>query len=143
MRGPNRISWIAQVWLTMATALVAATPHCRCVCPDGHVKPFCLSGLLGRAVAAVGLRPFAPEPVPPGADAGRAAGEEARPTTQRSQLPMSARSNSGSLSAGGSRAANWPAAASRLSASASAEKSQAARSAWASFSSRPSWASQA
>jgi len=36
---------IASTWLTAATFLVTAVPHFRCVCPNGHVKPFCLSVL--------------------------------------------------------------------------------------------------
>jgi hypothetical protein len=34
---------VALAWLTATTLLVAATPHFRCVCPNGQVKRFCLN----------------------------------------------------------------------------------------------------
>src|SRR5262249_19031877 len=33
---------VALVWMTAVMLLAAGLPHVRCVCPDGHVKPFCL-----------------------------------------------------------------------------------------------------
>ena len=43
MRAFGRIAWIGQAWLTAVMTLVAAVPHFDCRCPDGRVKPFCLS----------------------------------------------------------------------------------------------------
>ncbi len=34
---------VAQVWVTAVMTLVAGLPHFDCRCPDGRVKPFCLS----------------------------------------------------------------------------------------------------
>ena len=39
----GRAVWVALVWLTAATTLLAGSPHFACRCPDGHIKPFCLS----------------------------------------------------------------------------------------------------
>jgi hypothetical protein len=36
---------IGFVWLTALLTLVAGSPHVRCVCPSGQVKPFCLGFL--------------------------------------------------------------------------------------------------
>jgi hypothetical protein len=43
MRAFGRIAWIGQAWVTALMTLVTAVPHFDCRCPDGHVKPFCLS----------------------------------------------------------------------------------------------------
>jgi hypothetical protein len=43
MRSLRRRLSLAGIYLTAFTTLVAGTPHLHCVCPDGHVKPFCLS----------------------------------------------------------------------------------------------------
>src|SRR5438552_3421011 len=43
MRCSGRRLWIAQVWLAALMLPVAGLPHFYCLCPDGHVKPFCLS----------------------------------------------------------------------------------------------------
>src|SRR5438552_5070598 len=43
MRSFGRKAWIGQAWLTAVMTLVTAVPHFDCRCPDGHVKPFCLS----------------------------------------------------------------------------------------------------
>src|SRR5438105_854352 len=34
---------VCSIWLTAAMTLVAGTPHVYCQCPNGNVKPFCLS----------------------------------------------------------------------------------------------------
>jgi hypothetical protein len=47
MRVAFRIFWIGQVWLTAFTVLIAGLPTYRCRCPDGRVKLFCPSFLLG------------------------------------------------------------------------------------------------
>ena len=42
MRFLGRRLWVAQVWLAAVMLPVASLPHFCCICPDGHVKPFCL-----------------------------------------------------------------------------------------------------
>ena len=44
LRGTIRV---ALVWLTALTTLVSGAPHLTCVCPNGHVKLFCLSAYPG------------------------------------------------------------------------------------------------
>jgi hypothetical protein len=39
----RRVVRVAHVWLTASLTLFAGLPHVSCRCPDGHVKPFCLS----------------------------------------------------------------------------------------------------
>jgi hypothetical protein len=39
----------AAIGLTAITTLIAATPHFDCRCPDGRIKPFCLSVLFGAS----------------------------------------------------------------------------------------------
>lgn len=34
---------VGTAWLTAFMLMIAATPHFRCVCPDGNVKLFCLN----------------------------------------------------------------------------------------------------
>ena|SRR5947209_17851439 len=34
---------VCLIWLTTAMTLIASTPHVYCQCPNGNVKPFCLS----------------------------------------------------------------------------------------------------
>lgn len=43
MRNLRRRLSLAGVYMTAFMTLVAGTPHLHCICPDGHVKPFCLS----------------------------------------------------------------------------------------------------
>lgn len=45
---------VALVWLTALTTLVSGTPHLTCVCPDGHVKLFCLSAYPGLGAFCCG-----------------------------------------------------------------------------------------
>jgi hypothetical protein len=37
--------WNGHVWLTAVMTVVVQTPHIQCRCPDGHLKPFCLSSM--------------------------------------------------------------------------------------------------
>ena len=41
MRVLGRIAWIALVWMTAASTLLAGLPRVECICPDGSVKPVC------------------------------------------------------------------------------------------------------
>jgi hypothetical protein len=43
MRCLRRALLAGFVWLTALSTLLAGAPHCRCVCPDGRIKPFCLA----------------------------------------------------------------------------------------------------
>jgi hypothetical protein len=43
MRALRRKLLFARPWLMATALLFASTPHFRCVCPDGRVKPFCLA----------------------------------------------------------------------------------------------------
>src|SRR5947209_19392590 len=43
MRTIHRSLRASLVWVTAAATLFAHTPRLQCRCPDGHVKPFCLS----------------------------------------------------------------------------------------------------
>jgi hypothetical protein len=43
MRNLRRLFSLAGICLTAFMTLVAGMPHFHCVCPDGRVKPFCLS----------------------------------------------------------------------------------------------------
>jgi hypothetical protein len=45
----RRLLLVAHVWLTAFLTLFAGLPHVSCRCPNGHVKPFCLSFLTGAA----------------------------------------------------------------------------------------------
>jgi hypothetical protein len=45
MKLRGRTTWAGLVWLTVGLTLLAATPHWHCLCPDGHLKPFCLASL--------------------------------------------------------------------------------------------------
>ncbi len=40
------IFWAIGVWTTAVSTLLAGLPHLQCHCPDGHIKPFCLSILV-------------------------------------------------------------------------------------------------
>ncbi|HEY7153128.1 MAG TPA: hypothetical protein VH575_04115 [Gemmataceae bacterium] len=43
MRRLRGLCSLSGICLTAFTTLIAGTPHFHCICPDGHVKPFCLS----------------------------------------------------------------------------------------------------
>ena len=42
MRLLGRRLWVAQIWMAAVMLPAAGLPHFYCVCPDGHIKPFCL-----------------------------------------------------------------------------------------------------
>lgn len=37
------ITWAMGIWATAFSTLLAGLPHLQCRCPDGRIKPFCLS----------------------------------------------------------------------------------------------------
>lgn len=37
------ITWAMGIWATAVSTLLAGMPHLQCRCPDGRIKPFCLS----------------------------------------------------------------------------------------------------
>jgi|SRR5579875_763153 hypothetical protein len=42
----HAITWVMRIWATAISTLLAGVPHLQCRCPDGHIKPFCLSILV-------------------------------------------------------------------------------------------------
>jgi hypothetical protein len=42
------------IWLTAAMTLIAGTPHFVCLCPNGHIKPFCLTLFFDRTCCCNG-----------------------------------------------------------------------------------------
>ena len=40
------IIWAMGIWATAVSTLFAGLPHLQCRCPDGRIKPFCLSILI-------------------------------------------------------------------------------------------------
>ena len=58
IRGTFRV---ASVWLTALMTLASGAPHLTCVCPNGHVKPFCLSVLPGFAGCCCGASGRTPD----------------------------------------------------------------------------------
>lgn len=44
----RRLFLVCLVWLTAVTTLVAGLPQVQCRCPDGRIKAFCLSSLVGK-----------------------------------------------------------------------------------------------
>lgn len=49
MRRFRKTVLAGQVWLMAIMTLVAGLPRLQCVCPDGHIKPFCLRSCCARA----------------------------------------------------------------------------------------------
>src|SRR5687767_4870311 len=52
------------VWATAATTLLASTPHVRCRCPDGSLKPVCFSFLTSTTSNCCGQHGHDKEEVP-------------------------------------------------------------------------------
>jgi hypothetical protein len=58
----RRVFLVSQVWLMAFLTLFAGLPHVSCLCPNGHVKPFCLSFIAGAAGCCAGTCCSRPRP---------------------------------------------------------------------------------